>query len=272
MCLNWKLLSGCHGNQSARSPRSSFNGKLAPLFSLFCHHICPLLLRLLMGSERAPNDPSIPLHQREQAIGILANVAWRQSGLLSVGLTLFLSALASDNTSVSLSGAVSAGVLWLLQLQAGPAEPRALPQPAVRQRRRRARRSARHSQLRVHQLPGWVMPLTSGDESPPLCLERLTRCKHTELYEDKRPLEKGLLLMKTNDIRQNIWPSVSIQDKWMMNYTVKLQKGPKTPLKHLENVHYFSSVYNILLNCCNKTKTHIKSYTYILRLCIYFQK
>lgn len=67
---------------------------------------------------------------------------------------------ASNNVSLSLclSGAVPAGLLRLLQLQAGPAEPRDLPQLAVCQRRRRACRSARHSQLRVYQLPGWVTP------------------------------------------------------------------------------------------------------------------
>lgn len=70
------------------------------------------------------------------------------------------SVLASNNVSLSLclSGAVPAGLLRLLQLQAGPAEPRDLPQLAVCQRRRRACRSARHSQLRVYQLPGWVTP------------------------------------------------------------------------------------------------------------------
>lgn len=91
------------------------------------------------------------------------------------------SVLASNNVSLSLclSGAVPAGLLRLLQLQAGPAEPRDLPQLAVCQRRRRACRSARHSQLRVYQLPGWVTPEESdvrGWISSPVGLGRLTFC------------------------------------------------------------------------------------------------
>lgn len=90
----------------------ALTAKLAPHFFFFLLHICPLLfasrVRLslsLSGAfqrRNALNDPRIPLHQREQAIGIWANVAWRQFGLLSVGFArLFWPLITSLSLSLS---------------------------------------------------------------------------------------------------------------------------------------------------------------------------
>lgn len=55
----------------------------------------------------------------------------------------------------SRTGALPPVSLWVLQLPFGPWQPRPIPQPAVWERRERAGRPARHTQLRMHQLPRW---------------------------------------------------------------------------------------------------------------------
>lgn len=79
-----------------------------------------------------------------------------------------------------ITGALPPVTVWVLQLPLGPRQPGPLPQPAVCERRERAGRPARHTQLRVHQLPRWG--IMNAAELICMCISNVdVRTKHLNI-------------------------------------------------------------------------------------------